>query len=112
MNRKKLDKIKREIAQARRSPQKARDLEGLARRLGRKEVKRGKEPVWENQDLEEVYPLAIPHHGNKDIPPGTRNNILNSLEDDVLGWEEKLSDEDEDEGNGEEEDDDTGPNEG
>jgi hypothetical protein len=93
MHRKKLDKIKREIAAFRRSPQKATALERLARQLGRKKVKRGKEPVWENQELTELYPLAIPHHGTRDLSIGTQRSILDALEDDVLAWEERLTDE-------------------
>jgi hypothetical protein len=93
MNRTKLDKIKREIRNMRRSPQKAAALERLARRLGRKKVKRGKEPVWESQELIEVFPVAIPHHGAKDFAPGTQRSILDALEEDVLVWEERLSNE-------------------
>jgi hypothetical protein len=93
MHRKKLDKIKRTIAAFRRSPQKAAALEGLAKQLGRKKVKRGKEPVWESQELTELYALSIPHHGNRDLSIGTQRNILDALEDDVLAWEERLPDE-------------------
>jgi len=35
-------------------------------------------------------PLSIPHHGGRDLAPGTRNSILNVLEADVLAWEERL----------------------
>ena len=94
MNRRRLDRIKRLLEQARRSPQKARDLEALARMLGRRQDKRGKEPTWVHDELP-VYPLSIPHHGGRDLKPGTRNNILNALEDDVMAWEERLGPEDE-----------------
>ncbi len=77
----------------RRSPQGARALEKLAAQLGRKRVKRGKEPIWESADFN-LFPLAIPHHGGKDLPPGTKNSVLNQLEDDILAWEEELSEED------------------
>lgn len=89
MNRKRLDKVRRLLGQARRSQQKARDLEKLARMLGRKQDKRGKEPTWVHDELP-VYPLSIPHHGGRDLAPGTRNSILDVLEDDLLAWEEML----------------------
>lgn len=102
MHRKKLDKAKRLLTQLRRSPQKARDLEVLARLLGRKRVKRGKEPTWESIELT-VYPLTIPHHGGQDVPIGTKNSILDQLEDDILTWEETLGLEDDEEEEEEEE---------
>jgi hypothetical protein len=98
MNRKRLDKLKREIALARRSPQKAADLERFARRLGRRSVKkRGKEPMWESAEFDDLFVLSIPHHGGRDLAPGTQRSILDQLEDDILAWEEKLNDEDDDE---------------
>jgi hypothetical protein len=98
MNRKRLDKIKQEIRRLRRAPQKAAALERLAKRLGRKKVKRGKEPVWESEELQEVFPVSIPKHGTRDLAPGTQRSILDALEEDVLVFEEQLpNDEDEDE---------------
>jgi hypothetical protein len=47
MTPRKLAKLKQELASFRRSQAKAADLESMARRLGRKQVKRGKEPTWE-----------------------------------------------------------------
>jgi hypothetical protein len=99
MTRQKLDKLKRELSQMRRSPQRAADLESLARRLGRKRSNRGKHPMWENQEFPELYALSIPAHGSKDLPPGTRNSILNQLEDDVLAWEVTFPPEEDDENN-------------
>jgi len=93
MNRKTLDKLKRELASCRRSQQKAADLESLARRLGRKPVKRGKEPMWESTEFDHLFPISIPHHGGRDLAPGTRKSILNDLEDDILAWEERLDEE-------------------
>lgn len=89
MNGRKLAKLRGEAAQMRRSPQKARDLESLAERLGRGKVKRGKEPMWESTEFS-LPPIAIPHHGGRDLSPGVRNNILNCLEDDLLAWEDWL----------------------
>jgi hypothetical protein len=94
MNRRTLDRITRLLINARRSQQKARDLERLARMLGRKQDKRGKEPTWVHDELP-VYPLSIPHHGGRDLAPGTRNSILNVLDGDVIAWEERLGPEDE-----------------
>jgi hypothetical protein len=93
MNRGRLDRIKRLLGQARRSQQKARDLETLARMVGRRQDRRGKEPTWVHDELP-VHPLSIPHHGGRDLRPGTRNSILNVLEDDVIAWEERLGPED------------------
>jgi hypothetical protein len=94
MNRRKLDKLKHQLAALRRSPQKAADLERLASQLGRRPFNRGKEPVWVSVEFN-LFPLSIPHHGGRDLAPGTRNSILNSLEDDVLAWEQRLGDEEE-----------------
>ena len=74
----------------RRAPQKARALESLARKLGRKPVKRGKEPMWESTEFDELSPLSIPHHGGRDLTKGTRNSILIQLDDDVIAWKERL----------------------
>jgi hypothetical protein len=87
MKRRKLEKLRRELERKRLSPQKANALQKLALRLGRRKVKRGKEPTWES-DLPGCYPFPIPDHGGKDLPPGTRNSILNQLEDqDIAAWE-------------------------
>jgi hypothetical protein len=99
--------VKRELIQLRRSPQKPATLESLAGRLGRKLVKRGKEPMWENIEFDELFPLSIPRHGGRDLSVGTQRSILDQLEDDVLAWEVRLwADEDDEEaenecGNGE-----------
>ena len=94
MNRRKLSKLNCDIEAARRSQVNASDLERLAKALGRRLGSRGKEPVWEHPELD-VYPVAIPRHGGRDIALGTKNNILDSLEDDLLGWELRLDEEDE-----------------
>lgn len=95
MTRGKLNKLKRELLQLRRSPQKAAAIERFAKRVGRKKVKRGKEPVWESQEFSSLFPLAIPHHGGKDLAVGTKNNILDQLEEDVLAYEARLDKEEE-----------------
>lgn len=92
MKKKTLEKLRGELARMRRSPQRAADLESLAKRLGRKKVNRGKEPMWESEEFK-LYPLAIPHHGGRDLATGTKNSVLSSLEDDLLAWEERLNEE-------------------
>ena len=47
--------------------------------------------------MDEVYPVSIPHHGNKDLALGTQRSVLDALEEDVLVWEERLSNESDDE---------------
>jgi predicted RNA binding protein YcfA (HicA-like mRNA interferase family) len=92
MNRKKLEKIQREVDKFRRSSIKAADVERLARQLGRKRAKHkgGSEPMWENHEFPDLRALSIPHHSNKDFKPGTKNSILDQLEEDILSWEERL----------------------
>jgi hypothetical protein len=110
MNRRKLDKLKRELAQCRRGSRKAADLEGLATRLGRKKWsgKRGKEPIWVSAEFDDLHPLSIPHHGGRDLAIGTQRSIIDQLEDDVLAWEEMLGDEFGESDEGSNDDDDTG----
>ena len=92
MTRNKLHKLRRELLRLRRSPQKAADLERFAKSVGRKKVRRGKEPTWESTEFN-LFPVAIPHHGGKDLTVGTKNNVLDQLEDDLLAWEERLDSE-------------------
>jgi hypothetical protein len=92
MRRNALDKLRDELASLRRATVDARALESLAKRLGRKLVKRGKHPMWESKEFADLFPLSIPHHGGKDIPSGTKRSILDQLEEDVLAWEEVLND--------------------
>lgn len=90
MNLKKLEGIEQQIAQMRRSPQKARDLESLAQSLDRIKSKRGKEPTWVSVKFSSLSPLSIPHHGGRDLSIGTRNSILTQLEDDIAEWHREL----------------------
>lgn len=99
MNKKKLRQLKRKLVQMRRSPQRAIDLQKLAEGLGRTLVNRGKEPTWESPEFDELYPLSIPDHGGKDLAIGTKNSILDQLEDDILAWEIRIEDEDGQDGN-------------
>ncbi len=93
MNRRKLGKLRKELEQMRRSPQNAAALQSLASRLERKlNTTRGKHPNWVSH-FDHLYPVSIPDHGGRDIPPGTKNQILNALEDDILAWDEGLPNE-------------------
>jgi hypothetical protein len=85
----KLDKIKREIASARRAIHNitGRDLRGIAARLGRKrDTSRGKEPTFVST-LFEANPISIPDDVKGD---GTKRNILDDLESDVFLLEMEL----------------------
>jgi hypothetical protein len=76
MNRKKLERLRRELAELRaRSAVKAKELEQFAKRVGRRKSARGKEPTFE---LAGRRPLSIPHHPG-DLRIGTKNNILDTL---------------------------------
>jgi hypothetical protein len=98
MDRKKLNKLQRECDDCRNGQRKARDFESLAAKLGRVLVNRGKEPYWESTVFSHLPALAIPHHGGKDIPTGTKNCIIAALQRDIDAWDERLREkEDEDE---------------
>lgn len=93
MKRNKLDKLKREGERLRRSAANAEALQKYAKSLGRKLAKRGKEPTWLNKEFPTLRPLSIPDHGGKDLAIGTKNSILNQLEDDQIAWDEKITSE-------------------
>jgi len=98
MDTRKLAKLKGELKSKRRSPQKAKDLESFAKKLGRELMgKRGKEPVWVSREFL-LPPVSIPHHGGRDMAIGTKNAILDQLEEDILEWEQRLSGDDDDAG--------------
>lgn len=94
MTPKRLHKIQADLRALRRSQATANQVERIASRLGRRRVNRGKEPVWESQSFERLFPLAIPHHGGRDLAPGTLRSIISQLEEDVAAWEEWLSEQD------------------
>jgi len=103
MTPKRLAKLKRELTALARASVTARDMEQIASALGRQKVKRGKEPTWEQTELENRPPLAIPHHGSANLSPGVKSATIAVLSRDVECWEEKLSfDEEHDEDEGEE----------
>lgn len=97
MDRKKLDKLWADIAAARRSPQKAGDLEVLAKLAGRKEVSGGNHPMWVSAfPRHRAFPIER-HGGNPDLSPHVRKVVLNHLEADAAAWEEVLEAENENE---------------
>jgi hypothetical protein len=91
MTRNKFKKLRLKLAQMRHSPQKADALQKFAGQLGRRLASRGKEPTWVSDRFPQLRPLSIPDHGNRDVAPGTKNSILNQLEDDLNSWDEQLT---------------------
>ena len=91
MNRNKLRALSRRIEEYRRSQPKAKDLEALAKALGRKVANRGKEPTFVSTEFPNLRPLSIPSHKCRDLATGTKNSILIQMEDDVIAWDDRLS---------------------
>jgi hypothetical protein len=84
----KIRKLRSEIETLRRKGGvKSGELESLARRLGRRRAKRGKEPTWINKELPERRPLSIPNHPG-DLSRFTAGAILDQLEADLDRFEE------------------------
>lgn len=82
MDRKKLKKLRRDIDSfRRRGGINSRELEALARALGRKRHPRGSEPVWVSE-LVGSHPISIPNHLT-DLNRFTARNILDQLEADI-----------------------------
>lgn len=94
MNLKGIKALRKEVAALRRFQPKAKDLEALAKRLGRKKTDRGKEPTYVSEKFPDLRPLSIPNHKGRDLATGTKNSILNQLEDDLLEWEDSLDHDD------------------
>jgi len=68
---------------------KTAELEILARRLGRRRAKRGKEPTWISDALPDRRPVSIPSHPG-DVNRFTARSILDQLEGDLDLYEELL----------------------
>src|SRR2546428_447798 len=83
-----LRKLRREVSRLRAGTPNVGQLQRLARKLGRKLFKRGKEPTWVNTQLPGTRPLSIPDHPS--IPRPTAQSILSDLESDLFAWEEIL----------------------
>jgi hypothetical protein len=81
MERTKLKKLRQQIdILRRRGGIKPRELEAVAKALGRKLRPRGKEPMWVT-DRAGSRPISIPHH--TDLNRFTAQNILDQLEADI-----------------------------
>jgi hypothetical protein len=101
MDRKSLAKLRRDLQALRHSQPKSAHLQRLARRLGRRKEDRGKHPIYASEAFPHLRPLSIPDHKGRDLPPGTKNSILNQLEEDLDAWDTALSEpERENEGRG------------
>lgn len=88
MDRKKLGRLRREIAKLRGSPRKSGELERLATKLGRGRVKRGAY-TWESTVFD-LPPVSIPHH-SKELKRFTAEGILDHLEaHDLRAWEQQI----------------------
>jgi len=88
MNPKQLRRCEQRLAKLRRSVPSAKQLEGLATSLGRKRVKRGKEPTWESMAFPNLRPVSIPRHSF--LSRFTAGNILSQLEEDIFRYKEML----------------------
>lgn len=91
MPQKQLRRLERRLTALRGGPRKARELERLAKTLGRKRAKRGKEPTWISVPFPELPPVSIPHH-SRDVKRGTAEEILSQLErGDITMWERRIT---------------------
>ena len=93
MDKRKLSRLRKRIQdlRARLGNIKSRELESLARALGRKRDDRGKEPTFISELLPQSRPLSIPHYA-KTLKRGTAGNILDQLEKDLDAFEEQQPD--------------------
>ncbi|MCP4646822.1 MAG: hypothetical protein GY852_03685 [bacterium] len=88
MNKNKLRRIRKEIEKLRpRGGIKSKELESLAKKLGRKKHKRGKEPTWMSEECPERNAVTIPNHPG-DLNKGLAQGILDQLESDLFYLEE------------------------
>jgi hypothetical protein len=89
MDKRKLRQLRRRIEalRTRLGTIQSRELESLAKALGRKRAKRGKEPTFISEWLPQSRPLSIPHH-SKALKKGTASSILDQLEKDIDDLEE------------------------
>ena len=86
----KIRKLRSEIEALRgRRGIKSAELESLARRLGRRRAKRGKEPAWVSEKFPSSSPVSIPNHPG-DLNRFTAGSILDQLEADLDRYEELL----------------------
>ena len=92
MRKKQIARLRQEIERLRRSGGvKSRELQELAKSLGRKRHNRGKEPNWVSEIFDDVFPISIPDHPG-DLNKYTARGILSQLENDLDKLEETLAD--------------------
>ena len=94
MTRKRLEKLKRKLQDARRGAANLhhRDLASIAKSLGRKRSRtRTKEPTFESEEFD-TNVITIPDHAGG-LKKGTAISIINQLEEDIFLWDEKISNE-------------------
>lgn len=91
MDEKKLRKLKRELELLRLRKANIRPIEmiNFAKKLGRVESNRGKEPNYINPIFALLRPISIPNHPGS-MYKFTAGNILDSLEEDIFTHEEEL----------------------
>jgi hypothetical protein len=83
MNPARLPRIRSRIEALRRQGGvKGRELESVAKAVGRRRHPRGKEPTWVSDELPSRPPLSIPGHP-RDLNRITARTILDQLEEDV-----------------------------
>jgi len=86
-----LRRHRKALADARRKPQTASELEALARACGRRLRSGGNHPIWVSDIFPSHRPLPIGRHGGSpEIPPHAKKVILNGLEEDLEAWAERL----------------------
>ena len=98
MNPKKLARIEKNLAKLRKGAPSRRQLEGLAKSLGRKRcygsATKGKEPMYESTVFPHLRPLPIPDHGRGYNPgKGLAKSILDHLEEDIWAYKAGLEEE-------------------
>ena len=107
MERKKLNRLQRDLRAARRAPQTEADLADLARRCGREVRSGSNHPMWISPMFPTHRPFPISRHGgNPIVAPHVRKVILSALEADLMAWEDKLELEEQASSNGGEGEDD------
>jgi len=91
MNKRKLQRIKRQIDILRSRPNNIRstELSKLAKSLHRRRFDRGKEPTYVSDILPKSRPISIPNHPGA-MSKFTAINILDQLEQDIFEIEEQL----------------------
>lgn len=102
MKRRRLENLRREVEACRHGQPKAERLQTLAKALGRKQENRGKEPTFVSKVFLNLRPLSIPKHKGRDLPTGTKNSILTQLDEDLIAWDDRLTEQERANGSGDE----------